>query len=292
MPLCPNTFFYSDKNGRSRESPCGKCWFCLQNKRNEWNFRAQVESKSAYTQAFITLSYDPEHVPTTGQFKNDQELFTLSKADIKPFLARLRRENNSMNRIAPPILKYGHKSKKMTYFLIGEYGDNFDRPHYHLLLFNFHPDLRPVLEKIWSKGFIQFAPMTRARIKYVTSYVITNKYNQDEKEKSFAFISNGFGADFVSTALKTLETTKDLYVVDLDRKRLKMPKYYRDKILTTPELKSEFNFQADFENSLRLKRYDLIDQCEKQSMNPFDYEIQVKNQAIDKYNNYNKKRKK
>lgn len=43
--------------------------------------------------------------------------------------------------------------------------------------------------------------------------------------------------------------TEDLKVQHKDGRIMKMPRYYRDKILTTPELKMKFNYQAEFEKN-------------------------------------------
>lgn len=293
MALCNNTFFWTDSSGKTRESPCGKCWICLSNKRREWSFRAFQESKNAYSQAFITLTYNPYEIPLTGEIdENGEEIFTLAKNDLRLFLMKLRTENGRMNKASPTLLHYGFKTKKMSYYAIGEYGDQFNRPHYHLILFNFHPALKDVIAKKWDKGFFKIAPVNTRRINYVTSYVITKNIQPTDKQAPFCFISNGFGAEFLKSALKTFMQTEDLKVQHKDGRIMKMPRYYRDRILTTPELKMKFNYQAEFEKKMRLKRYNLIDEAEKVKLNPFNYEKQIKDYDLNKLANYRKKRKK
>jgi len=60
--------------------------------------------------AFITLTYDDEHDPTSLEPKHAQT-----------FLKRLRH----------------NYPKPIRYDLVGEYGESTDRPHYHAALFNF-----------------------------------------------------------------------------------------------------------------------------------------------------------
>lgn len=71
--------------------------------------------------SFITLTYSPEHLPPNG---------TLSLRDVQTFIKRLR--------------KY-LEPKKIRFFLCGEYGEDFGRPHYHAIIFGHaFPDRLPV----------------------------------------------------------------------------------------------------------------------------------------------------
>ena len=44
-------------------APCGKCVCCQERKRKEWVFRMEEESKVNDWTAFVTLTYDDEHLP-------------------------------------------------------------------------------------------------------------------------------------------------------------------------------------------------------------------------------------
>lgn len=59
-----------------------------------------------------------------------------------------------------------------------------------------------------------------------------------------------------------IENDQDLFIVN-QGKRQGMPQYYKRLALNTPELKQRYAGTAEFENVLRLRRYDLIDECEK-----------------------------
>ena len=59
------------------------------------------------------------------------------------------------------------------YYAVGEYGDKFQRPHYHIILFGvsleFESD-RLIVEDCWNKGFIKVGTVTEKSIYYVSKY--------------------------------------------------------------------------------------------------------------------------
>lgn len=71
--------------------------------------------------SFITLTYDPEHLPKNA---------SLHLQDTQRFLKRLRKH------LQP---------KKIRFFLCGEYGEKLYRPHYHAIIFGYaFPDKLPL----------------------------------------------------------------------------------------------------------------------------------------------------
>ena len=61
-------------------------------------------------------------------------------------------------------------------FMIGVYGGQFGRPHYHLLMF-IHSQVsidiyRFYVEKCWDKGFTSHGTITPKSINYVTFYIL------------------------------------------------------------------------------------------------------------------------
>lgn len=92
------------------EFGCGQCMPCRINKRRLWTARLMMESYCHAHSAFVTLTYNDEHLPAGG---------SLSPADLRDFLKRLR---------------YFH-TKPIRYFAVGEYGDETQRAHYHLIVF-------------------------------------------------------------------------------------------------------------------------------------------------------------
>ena len=65
--------------------------------------------------SFVTLTYDDDHLP---------EYNSLNYKHFQDFMKRLRKSHNGVR-----------------FYMCGEYGEDFSRPHYHALLFNcFFPD--------------------------------------------------------------------------------------------------------------------------------------------------------
>lgn len=91
--------------------PCGQCMPCRINRRQEWTFRLLLELRQRAYTYFVTLTYDNEHLPDGN---------TLVKKDYQDFLKRLRK-------------RLGFK---IRYWVTGEYGEKYGRPHYHFLIFS------------------------------------------------------------------------------------------------------------------------------------------------------------
>lgn len=182
----------------SFEVPCGQCIGCRKKKAREWAIRIVHETKDngqlkdgRYNSCFITLTYDPKHLPSDGSIRVEH---------FQKFMKRLRR-------------KFG----KMRFFHCGEYGEvcrtcgkprkrslrqkvycrcekfksSPGRPHYHAILFGFRfPDEIAVkgprgqqvyyqseeLERIWGKGICTIGEVTMQSANYVARY-ITKKIN-------------------------------------------------------------------------------------------------------------------
>lgn len=92
---------------------CGQCMPCRLNKRRVWAHRIMLEAYQYEHNAFVTLTYAPEKLPENG---------SLVPEHVQSWLKRLRA------RVAP---------SKFRFFLVGEYGDESERPHYHAALFGF-----------------------------------------------------------------------------------------------------------------------------------------------------------
>lgn len=127
--------------------PCGQCMPCRINKRRVWTTRINLETFQHEKSCFLTLTYDPEHLPDGG---------FLVKRDLQLFLKRLR------SLIYPVPIRY---------FGVGEYGDQTWRPHYHIAIWGLNRDDHEVVTKAWGLGFIHFGEMTRESSQYIAGYV-------------------------------------------------------------------------------------------------------------------------
>lgn len=120
--------------------------------------------------AFLTLTYDDEHLPPDGG---------LQMQDFQNFMKRLRK----------------FYSSPLRYFHCGEYGEKLSRPHYHAAVFGLHLDDQQLftttpngdklyisdnLTKLWTHGHATVGELTQASAAYIARYVI-KKVNGPEK---------------------------------------------------------------------------------------------------------------
>ncbi|CAJ0590973.1 unnamed protein product [Cylicocyclus nassatus] len=95
--------------------PCGKCVNCIDNRQSEKVTRALMETyTSGDVPYYVTLTYNPLHLPKDK---------CLRPTDTVNFLKRLRQK----------LVRLGYDCK-LKYYLCGEYGSKFGRPHYHALI--------------------------------------------------------------------------------------------------------------------------------------------------------------
>jgi len=146
---------------------CGQCIGCRTELSRQWAMRNMHEASLYDDNCFITLTYDDEHLPPYG---------SLDKKAFPKFIRSLRQNQP--------------KGKKIRYYACGEYGDRFNRPHYHAILFNYWPNphirgniiklkenkgdslyTSPELTKCWKKGHVAFGKVTFQSAAYVSNYV-------------------------------------------------------------------------------------------------------------------------
>ena len=208
--------------------PCGKCPQCLKRRAAQWVFRLKQVDKHALTACFVTYTYDDDHVPIT---KNGYQ--TLDRKAHSLFMKRLRKELSKQN-----------YQSKMLYYVVGEYGGQTERPHYHSILFNL-PELYIVnehkMEKLWGLGRVQVDECTGASIAYVCGYVNKQKFfrnhgDQDDRVAEFSFMSKGLGKEYLTKQKKKhLKNKQEPYLVDEDGMKLPMPRYYKEKTFNEQE---------------------------------------------------------
>lgn len=254
--------------------PCGRCAACLTNKRSEWVIRMKEELKISVGAAFITLTYNEKNVPHT-----DDGLLTLDKKDLQNFFKRLRKND--------PI--------KIKYYAVGEYGSNFERPHYHAICFNVGSDInlfRNKVEKAWSTnkepiGRIDCGPAQGSALSYCAGYII-NRYDfpSDGRSKPFSLISKSLGISYV-------EKRKKWHMDDLTRQyvampggiKLPLPRYYKQKLFDKRQL-----LQIKKLNDARIEKENLEFDTEKEAYLTFT-EMDRKEAYRRKFNQRSKKMK-
>lgn len=102
---------------------------------------------------------------------------------------------------------------KLRFFLVGEYGDFSQRPHYHAALFGLGRDQEEIVQKAWPFGFIYLGDLTKDSASYIAGYVtkkMTKKHDPRLKGRypEFARMSlrPGIGADAMLNVANALTT--------------------------------------------------------------------------------------
>lgn len=158
--------------------PCGKCPKCLKRRASGWSFRLMQEGKSALSALFVTLTYAKDIKTTKNGY------MTLNKRDAQLFFKKLRKKRSKKENQDAPI----------KYYLCGEYGGKFKRPHFHAIVFNSSYD--HVLNS-WDHGNVHFGDVNGASIGYCLKYMQkpkqTGKHANDDRLPEFSLMSKGLG---------------------------------------------------------------------------------------------------
>lgn len=224
--------------------PCGKCPVCLRNRQKDWMFRLTQEQKRSTSSCFVTLTYEETPLAEDGKP-------TLYHRHVQHFLKRLRKQNR----------------EKIKYYCVGEYGDQFGRPHYHLILFNL--DHRKIVKQsaitdIWhagknwingKPGITQTDACTAGSIGYVTGYVNKRQHfgrsrndllYPPTKRPEYSTMSKGLGENWLTENI--INTYRDQVRVSIELgsgEKRRIPRYFKDRIYDSYELKKAYIEKID-----------------------------------------------
>lgn len=153
--------------------PCGNCGHCRWKSASERAARCVHEASLFQNNCFLTLTYNPQFLPENGVLDYNAPVL---------FMKRLRKAYGE------GIRSYG----------CAEYGEQFSRPHYHLLIFNhdftdkvlhkesFRGDRiyrSKSLEELWPFGFSTIGALTAESAAYVSRYVMKKWKGKNAPEK-------------------------------------------------------------------------------------------------------------
>jgi len=156
--------------------PCGQCIGCRLSKAEGWATRVMHEAQFHEASCFLTLTYSDQHLPANSG---------LHYEDFQLFMKRLRKWQpdkrysviDGERRLINPI----------RFYMCGEYGDRYKRPHYHSALFGASfPDQLPfmktetgsliytsqTLTTLWGLGHASIGELTRDSAAYIARYVV------------------------------------------------------------------------------------------------------------------------
>lgn len=241
---------------------CGKCNFCLQNRRNEWAFRLKWEFKRSQTASFFTFTYDNEHVPLMEH--EGKTYMTLNRSHLKRLHKSLKQAQDIYFQSLPiKDRKELRKKYRIKYYSVGEYGSRHNRPHYHSIIFNLHPEVfrKLAVGYIWKYGDIHRGDVTDASVQYTVKYVIESRqeyWAEDPRVKPFSMMSNGLGDNYLASRKKWHIDGMRGYCQDGEVK-VRMPRYYKDRIFDAEQRKAigemmqENQVKNDFKTIIELK---------------------------------------
>lgn len=199
--------------------PCGRCVDCRLAYARDWSVRCMHEFQMSIGGCFVTLTYSDANLPPD---------LSLRYVDFQLFMHRLRN-------------RFGG----VRFFMCGEYGDNFGRPHYHAILFNVVPDdlvyLRregkitlfrsKMLEEVWGNGFVSVGAVSRHSAAYVA------RYSLKKLSGAAAEVYGGREPPFAKMSLRPgigfewfMKYHADVFPVDnviIEGKAFPVPRYYR-----------------------------------------------------------------
>lgn len=167
----------------------------------------------------MTLTYNDICVPCLD------DALTLWRDDLTLFFKRLRKALGC----------------KIKYFAVGEYGSVTERPHYHIVLFGWRPDIKELiplpggyhthekLSALWSLGFVQVGGITNDSIYYTSGYLLKSFLNKDNlgtRYPPFLRVSKGLGLDYA------IAHKDRVYNMSLtaEGKTTPLPRYYLKKL--------------------------------------------------------------
>jgi len=155
---------------RSLELPCGQCVGCRLERSRQWAIRCMHEASLYKHNCFITLTYDDKHLPADN---------SLVYEDFQLFMKRLRKRFKGFDLV--------DGKRPIRFYMAGEYGENFGRPHFHACIFNFDFEDKilwkrtdsnsliyrsKALEELWPFGYSSIGDVNFQSAAYVARYIM------------------------------------------------------------------------------------------------------------------------
>jgi len=201
------------------------------NRGQEWSRRLEHELDFHASAIFLTLTYSEAHLPVDDG---------LDARHLQLFLKRLR---------------FDLEDRKFRYYSVGEYGEKFNRPHYHGIFFGLTPNDRGLIEGAWGMGMVHIGTVTQESINYVTKYVNKKLTGDLGKEvygarlPPFSRMSKGLGLPWLKANWDFVLQNGGLRH---QGKMIRLPRYYLKKIGD--------DFPAELKDALTMLRASMSDQ--------------------------------
>jgi len=276
FPITIKNPHYGKPNGQQDmqyiQVPCSKCASCYTRRSNEWYIRLYYEHKVSLSAYFVTLTYADTCVPISYN-----GWLTTDKTHIQRYIKNIRKKEPKNNNI--------------KYYAVSEYGGEYERPHYHLIIFNVAN--KQHLSRCWQMegkplGNVDIANVEEGSIKYVTGYIGKRKgiptCDYDDRQKEKALMSKNMGTYYVEKSSDFHKDTLTGYTI-LNGVKYVLPRYYKNKLFANTKLVHATN--ADYKSGKITKpmRDKILEELEEQKriyylnkISKNNYEIFIKNQ--------------
>lgn len=224
MSCCnPVTHKIQTKHGlwRTVTHGCGKCDACLKKRQRDWVMRCSWEARKHPYNWIVTLTYEDSFLHFTNKGNA-----TLCKDDFQRFMKRLRKR---------------YPDDKIRYLVRGEYGGQFGRPHYHVILFGFLSSSAEEcgfrLSDEWKYGGVYVDSYSDRAVQYVTDYILKSDdmsvYNDEDIVLPYINVSQRppIGSNFLeSETAKRAARTNDYVLLDESGANRGIPRYLAQKL--------------------------------------------------------------
>ncbi|WNK13153.1 MAG: replication initiator protein [Microvirus sp.] len=234
---------------------------CLRSRKNAWAFRLRWELKRSKTAKFLTLTYNPENLPTVPTKTGTR--MSLRKRDLFRFINSARKANDRY------FTDQGLETPdfKMKYYAVGEYGTKGGRPHYHIILFNMHEKVFDKLPGIWDKGYIHLGNVNGKSINYAAKYLIDidEKHNKGNVERTFSAMSKGLGDNYLKANKDWHKSDQDtpedwrLHVINDEGFKSPLPRYYKNKLFDEAEKQVIADMMFEKSNKAHLENQEALE---------------------------------
>lgn len=242
---------------RSLTLSCKQCIGCRLVYSRDWAIRCMHENQMHDESCFITLTYNNDSIPPFGD---------LVYRHFQLFMKSLR---------------YKFRPRKIRFFMSGEYGEQFDRPHFHALLFGvtfgdrvlfkrmpsgFDIYTSELLSSLWPHGHSSVANVSFESAAYVARYVVkkvTGSAAEDHYQRVDCMTGEvrSVSPEFAKMSLKPgigatwFEKFKgDVYPEDyciVDGIKLPPPKAYDKYLMSLPSLESDWLEFSRYQKMIR-----------------------------------------
>lgn len=229
---------------------CGQCLPCRVNLRRQWMWRQFLEGLTHEENAFVTLTYNEEHVPANG---------ALEPRELQLFIKKLR---------------FAIYPLRVRYFAVGEYGEKNLRPHYHLSLFGMSGFTvvpcgdkfstgAQIINRCWERdgrslGFTRTDEFNHLTAQYVAGYTVKKLKDRKDGRKwivpEFSRMSRrpGIGAAAMETIGRQLSSNYQTWdsgdvprQLRVGKKLIPIGRYLLGK------LRDEVGFSAEYQQEVR-----------------------------------------